>query len=211
MGMSHPRSPFPIPRWTTCVWLRRQKVTSNRRIRGHNGQRLACNRQPQAKRAPPGASPAWAPQSTHLACWTPEVDQTQDAQGCERPRPSRGSRLAMATGDHTPATHLPSAPRAQHPEILMPGFPPNDMEAQGRENSMWGSHTRRGATPGRCLRSSLSRPPRIGLILRSGRVRSASVHRHSFRPISTWTAPGDCLRGSPSSPKRSLICQPAQR
>lgn len=121
MGMSHPRSPFPIPRWTTCVWLRRQKVTSNRRIRGHNGQRLACNRQPQAKRAPPGASPAWAPQSTHLACWTPEVDQTQDAQGCERPRPSRGSRLAMATGDHTPATHLPSAPRAQHPEILMPG------------------------------------------------------------------------------------------
>ncbi|XP_047600285.1 uncharacterized protein LOC125108475 isoform X3 [Lutra lutra] len=41
----------------------------------------------------------------------------------------------------------------------MPGFPPNNTEAQGRENSMWGSHTQRGATPGSCLRSSLSWPP----------------------------------------------------
>lgn len=40
---------------------------------------------------------------------------------------ARGSRHAGAVvplpqlRDYRPATHLPSAPRAQHPEILMPG------------------------------------------------------------------------------------------
>ncbi|VCX42378.1 unnamed protein product [Gulo gulo] len=82
--------------------------------------------------------------------------------------------LATATGDHTPATHLPSAPRAQHPEILMPGFPPNTRRLR-EEKIPCGVHTPEegpllgaasgAASPGRpetawsCVLDGSSRPP----------------------------------------------------
>lgn len=65
MGMSHQRPLYPAHRRTGCVWLQGQKVISNQRIMSHNGQRLTCNRQPRAKRAPAGGQPSLAPQE-HL-------------------------------------------------------------------------------------------------------------------------------------------------
>ncbi|KAK2501764.1 hypothetical protein MC885_016257, partial [Smutsia gigantea] len=39
--------------------------------------------------------------------------------------------LTTAAGGNKAATHLPSAPRAQHPEILTSGFPPDYFQQHG--------------------------------------------------------------------------------
>lgn len=77
--------------------------------------------------ATPTAMPGTTPQARPV--------RPQHLPGCLLPGPvtqtctdgARGSRHAGAVvplpqlRDYRPATHLPSAPRAQHPEILMPG------------------------------------------------------------------------------------------
>lgn len=93
---------------------------SNQRITSQTHRDSPVTDSPEQNEPLLGASPAGPPEPPPGLLVSRRRPDT-DARGCERPGRSRGSLPRHSRGDHTPATHLPSAPRAQHPEILMPG------------------------------------------------------------------------------------------